>query len=171
MNINDLEIPLNSEKTRRYRFFEVLPGFLSWSILILPFAVSLFDPRLTAMFILGFFLIWFARAIGLNVRVIQGWRQLKKYEKLDWAVLTEDLEKLEVSSPNSPAWHKKNIARIQASPVPLKPNEVVHAIIIPTHTDGRAILEPTIQYIIDSKFDIKKTILVLTYEERAGLQI
>lgn len=171
MNINDLEIPLNSEKTRRYRFFEVLPGFLSWSILILPFAVSLFDPRLTAMFILGFFLIWFARAIGLNVRVIQGWRQLKKYEKLDWTVLTEDLENLDVSSPSSPAWHKKNIARIKASPVPLKPSEVIHAIIIPTHTDGRAILEPTIQYIIDSKFDIKKTILVLTYEERAGLQI
>ncbi len=171
MRIQDLEIPLNEEKTKRYRFFEILPGFVSWSVLAFPFILSQISPQWTALFIIAFFLMWFARAVGLNVRVVQGWNQLKRFEKMEWQPLLEDLEQLKISDRNPQKWHANNIRRLQTTPAPLKPSEVIHAIIIPTHTDGRAILEPTIKYIIDSKFDIKKTIFVLTYEERAGKEI
>lgn len=172
MNINELEIPLNSEKTKRYRFFEMLPGVLSWSFLALPFVLSLISARLTALFILAFFLLWFARSIGLNIRVLQGWSLLKKSQKYDWLTLLDELEKLEYDDRHKfPPWHKNNIERLKENPTPLKPSDVIHAIIIPTHTDGRAILEPTIKYLIDSNYDVKKVIFVLTFEERAGEQI
>lgn len=172
MNIKELEIPDNDKKSFRYRLFEILPGFLSWSILALPFVLSIFSPRLTALFILGFLLIWFARSIGLNVRVLQGWKILQESQKMDWLTMNHELQTLEFDPKNNfPKWHYQNIKRLQELPTPLKPDDIIHAIIIPTHTDGRAILEPTIKYIIDSKYDVKKVILVLTYEERAGEQI
>ncbi|MCA9332337.1 glycosyltransferase family 2 protein [Candidatus Saccharibacteria bacterium] len=172
MNVKELEIPLDSEKTKRYRFFEILPGALSWSILAFPFVMSEINAAVTALFILAFFLMWFARAVGLNIRVLQGWHRLQKYQRYDWSVFIDELEAMEIPDRSSaPKWHVDNIRRLQETPALLKPSEVIHAIIIPTHTDGRAILEPTIKYIIDSKFDIKKTIFVLTYEERAGEHI
>ncbi len=172
MQQKDLEIPLNNEKSKRYRFFEMVPGLLSWSILILPFVLSVVSPRLTALFILAFFSLWFVRAIGLNVRVLQGWSKLQKSQKLDWLQLVDELEVLKTDGKHHfPDWHAANIDRIKANPTPLKPSEVIHAIIIPTHTDGRAILEPTIKYLLASTYDIKKVIFVLTYEERAGEQI
>ncbi len=172
MRIQDLEIPLNEEKGKRYRFFEILPGAISWSLLAFPLILTQISPKLTALFIIGFLLIWFARAVGLNIRVLQGWSKLQKFQNYDWDILLDDLEKLEIPSrPSAPKWHLKNLERVQSSPSAMKPSEVIHAIIIPTHTDGRAIIEPTLKYIIDSKYDIKKTILVLTYEERAGKDI
>lgn len=172
MKMSELEIPLNSEKSKRYRFFEILPGTLSWSLLAMPFILSLINARLTALFIIAFFLLWFARAVGLNIRALQGWSTLQKSQKLNWGLAIDELESLEYDSRHKlPKWHYSNIDRIKATPMPLKPSEVIHAIIIPTHTDGRAILEPTIKYIIDSNYDISKTIFVLTYEERAGKEI
>ena len=173
MNVRDIEIPFENERDRRYRFFEILPGALSWSILIAPFLFSLVSAQITALFIIAFMLTWFVRAVGLNVRVLQGWRTLQLHQKYDWLSLIDDIEKGEVAPDDNkkPKWHYQNIARLKKTPAPLKPSEVVHAIIIPTHTDGREILEPTLKYIIDSTYDVSKAILVLTYEERAGEEI
>ncbi len=172
MNVRDIEIPNEDERGRRYRFFEILPGALSWFILIAPFVFSLINPSITALFIIAFMLTWFVRAVGLNIRVLQGWHTLQQHQKYDWLSLLNDLENKRVAETGKkPKWHYENVARLNRSPTPLKPSDIVHAIIIPTHTDGREILEPTLKYIIDSTYDISKAILVLTYEERAGKEI
>lgn len=173
MNVQDLEIPFESERTGRYRFFEILPGFLSWSVLIAPFVFSLISPSITALFIIAFMLVWFVRAIGLNVQVLKGWQTLQQHQKYDWQALIADIENKEVSDDGvkKPKWHYENVARLQKKSTPLKPSDIVHAIIIPTHTDGREILEPTLKSIIDSTYDVSKAILVITYEERAGEEI
>ena len=41
MKASQIEIPMVEERGKGYRFFEILPGALSWSILILPFLISL----------------------------------------------------------------------------------------------------------------------------------
>lgn len=173
MKTSQIEIPLKKDKTRRYRFFEILPGALSWSILILPVALSLVNASLTAVLIIAYFLLWFVRAIGLNVRVLQGYNTMQKHQKYDWTRMNDELERLQASKPSKqiPKWHQEVIARVTKNPTPLKPSEVIHAVIIANWNEGREILEPTLQSVIDSEYDAKKLIVYLAYEERGGPEV
>ncbi len=170
--MTNIEIPLQSEKTLHYRLFEILPGFLSWTILISPFVLSIISARITALFIIAYFLIWFFRAVGLNIRVLQGWRTLQQHQKYDWEKMLQELEELDPKghSQELPKWHYDNIARIQQNPTPIKPHEIVHAVFIAAYNESIDIIEPTVQYVLDSNYDMKKLILVLAYEGRDGAQ-
>ena len=59
MNVADIEIPTVPERGKRYRFFEMLPGILSWSILLLPFVLSPFYPDVVVFFVIAYLLLWF----------------------------------------------------------------------------------------------------------------
>lgn len=171
MKTTDLEIPYPKDRGFRYRFFEALPGLVSWFVLALPFILSLINPFVTVFFILGYLLLWFAKSVGLDIRAIQGYRVIKQHERLPWLEMLNDLMAGESTTPDLPEWHYENIARLKEKPVPIKPDKVVNAIIIATYNESRAILEPTIKSVIDSDFDKKKVILVLAYEERGGPEV
>jgi len=168
-----LEIPLRKDKTRRYRAFEILPGLLSWTILIAPVLLSLINASITAVIIIAYFLMWFVRAIGLNVRVLQGYRTVQKHQKFDWLRMIDELERLEASgsSKTIPKWHAEIVDRISQNPTPLKPSQVVHAVIIANWNEGREILEPTLKSLIDSSYDAKKLVVYLAYEQRGGPEV
>jgi len=165
-----LEIPLRSEKSRHYRFFEILPGFLSWSILLAPVLLSLVNASITAIIIIAYFLLWFVRAIGLNVRVLQGYRTQQRHLKFDWQRMIDELENLKASAKTQtiPKWHSQVVDRVRQNPTPIKPSQVIHAVIIANWNEGPEILEPTLQSVIDSTYDSKKVIVYIAYEERGG---
>ncbi len=170
--MKNIEIPLQSEKTAVYRWFERIPAILSWSLLALPFVLSLIDARLTIFFIVIYIMTWFIRAMVLSVRVLQGYYNMKTHEKLPWNKLIDDIENREVSVKNAPKWHAKNIARLEKYPAKIKPSEAVHVMMIATYNESRDILEPTIKSVLDSDYDVKgKVILMIAYEERGGKQV
>lgn len=168
----DIEIPFPEDRDWRYRFWEIFPGAVSWTILLLPVILGIFNPTLFAIYIIAFLLIWFIKAIGLNIRSLQGFKLMTEQGKLDWDPLIEDMEAGQLVHPGAkhPDWHVRNIKRIPERPLCMAPSEVVHALIIAAYNESREILEPTIQYILDSKYDMKKIILVIAYEERNGAQ-
>ncbi len=170
--MTNLDIPLKEEKTLHYRLFEILPGALSWSILIAPFALSLISPSITALLVIVFFLIWFVRAIGLNIRVLQGWKTTSQQQKYSWDKMLDDLDKLQVNhkGKNVPKWHAETVNRLIQTPTPIKPGEIIHAIFVFAYNEGIEVLEPTVQSVLDSTYDMSKAILVLAYEERDGAQ-
>ena len=43
------EIPFQKDKDKKYRLFEILPGFLSWSILLIPFVLAYTNVGLAAI--------------------------------------------------------------------------------------------------------------------------
>ena len=51
MSKKDLEIPLG-KRTRKYRFLEILPGVLSYSMIILLFVISIINPMWGAIYLL-----------------------------------------------------------------------------------------------------------------------
>ncbi len=146
---------------------------VSWTLILLPVVLSLVNPTLFAVFIIAFLLIWFAKAIGLNIRSFQGFRMLHKQQKLDWQLLLEDLEGGRLMHPERtmPKWHKQNVERLEERPLCMPPSEVLHAIIIATYNESRDTLEPTIKSVLASKYDMKKVILILAYEERGGPEV
>ena len=170
MKKSDIEIPYVEERGARYRFFEILPGALTWSILLLPFILSIFNPRLSVFFILAYLLLWFVKAIGLDIRALQGYHMLSKHQKLPWTKMFADLKAgaAQGHDKRMPKWHYKNIQQLQETPMPVKATDIWHAVIIATYNESRDVLEPTIQSVINAKFDAKRIILVLAYEERGG---
>ena len=168
--MKNIEIPLQSEKTKSYRWLERLPAILSWSLLALPFVLSQISPWLTVFFIVFYILMWFSRTIVLNIRVLQGYHTMKSHEKQPWNELIEDIKKGEVTVVNAPKWHIKNIERLKKYPAKVNPGEEIHVMMIASYNESLEILEPTIQSVIDSDYDMKKVILIMAYEERDGAQ-
>lgn len=171
--MTDIEIPFEKDRTKSYRFFEILPGALSWTILALPFILSLVSVTAAALFVLIFILVFFTRAMAVMVRALGGYRTMRQHEKLDWTQLVSEVEIGEVSNTQAhrPKWHYENLQRLKERGVVIKPSEVVHAVIIATYNESRDVLEPTIKSIINSEYDPKKVVLLLAYEERGGEQV
>ncbi|MGI9028093.1 MAG: hypothetical protein ACR2FM_04630 [Candidatus Saccharimonadales bacterium] len=169
--MKNIEIPLQSEKNRSYRWLERLPAMLSYGLLSLPLILSLIDPRLTAFFIIAYILLWFFRGVGLNIRVVQGYRTMKLHEKLPWREMLADIENGVATVKGVPKWHAANIERVEVLPGAVKPSETIHAIIVAAYNESRDIIEPTIQAVLDSNYDMEKVILMIAYEERGGPDI
>jgi hypothetical protein len=167
MKLSQIEIPFNEEKTRLYRFFEILPGLLSWMILLLPIVLTFLSIRLLSFLIIGYLLLWFIKAAALNIRAIQGWRIVQQHSKIGWNALVADLDN-DLLQGSFPEWHYRNKKRIQKTPNNIRPEEILHAIIIATWNEAREILQPTLDNIKNSDFDTKRMIVLLAYEDRGG---
>ena len=84
-------IPTSSPRVRLadrhwfVRLLEIIPGFVSWSALILPIILSFFAPILVAYFIIAFDLYWLIKSLRLSTNLVRGYRRLHVYQRLDWA--------------------------------------------------------------------------------------
>lgn len=166
----DIEIPLESERGPRYRFFEILPGAISWSMLALPFILSAIDVTYAAVFVLVYLLINFARGFAGAVRALQGYRTMRYHQKLPWSVMLQELDAGEVvgHNVNRPKWHYFALERSHVQPLLMPPDQVIQAIIIATYKELREILQPTVESVLASQYDMQNVLLILAYEERGG---
>ena len=89
--MRSFEIPLVSERGKLYRFFEAVPGLLSWSVLLLPVVLSFLNPLWAAYFILAYLLVWFIKAFVLNLRMFQGYKLLNQHMAYDWKMFLNQL--------------------------------------------------------------------------------
>lgn len=175
--MTDLEIPFEKDRKGHYRFFEILPGTLSWLLLFTPLILSYFTVtinsitiNLAVIFILFYLLVFFTRGAAYAVRAIAGFRAMRQQLKLDWNGLAADIDAGAVTKAHieRPRWHLKNLRLLDHRERAFKPRELTHAVIIATVNESREILEPTIQAILDNDFDAQRVILVIAYEARAG---
>lgn len=168
--MKNIEIPYQEEKGRRYRFFEMLPGLITWTILILPFLLSWLNPTLCVLLIIAYLLLWFVKSIGLTLRSIQGLRVIDQQAKLPWGKMLQELANGKTEQPDRriPSWHYENVRRLQEAPPQLHPDELIHAIIIAAYNETKDVLEPTVQSVLASEYDMDKVIIVFAYEGRDG---
>ncbi len=176
----DLEIPFEKDRHGHYRFFEILPGALSWFLLFLPFLLSIvtissgvtgYNPvSLGVFFALIYLLIFLIRGIAYSLRGITGYIVMKRHMELDWNGLSADIDAGVVTSADivRPKWHHKNLRLLGNRKYDMRPKDLIHAAIVATVNESREVLEPTIQALLGADYDPKKLILVIAYEGRAG---
>lgn len=171
-----LELPLG-KRSRFYRFFEMFPALASYLTILLPILLSLIDPLLGAVFVIVYIIIWFVKAMAMSVRSIQGYRTLERAKRVRWRERLDDLENPAKTLEDwdiarQAEWksevHHHNLQRIVATEGVKRPSELYNAIIIATYNESRDVLEPTIQSILESEYDMKHVILTIAYEERGG---
>jgi len=175
--MTDLEIPLG-KRTKKYRFFEMLPAFLSYGLVLFPIILSIFSPLLGSIFVIVYIIIWFVKAVGMAYRTIQGYNTLQRAQRLDWRARLNDLEnpaKTLQGRHYHGTWrsgvHEKNLQQQANTVHAKKPSEIYNAVIIATYNESREVLEPTIEAVLASDYDHRQMILTIAYEARGGADI
>lgn len=170
--MTDIEIPVG-KRTAKYRFFEMLPAFMSYGTLLLPIILSLINPLYGAVFIIGFIIFWFLKAIAMAFRTFQGYNRMEQARRINWRHRLDDLAQPQKALQRDVARtgnkrHYDNLVRFTQIPEDyLNPDDVYSAVIIPFVSEARDVLEPTIRSVLASNYDTKKhLILILTSEAR-----
>jgi len=138
-----------------FRFFEILPGAISWITLIGVVLCSWLAPVFIAFFIIAFDIYWLLKTIYLSFHLGASYRRMKRSLKTDW------LEVLKTPSFYASVKRRGLVADWQ---------QVYHLIILPMYKESYEVVSQTFEAIINSKYPKEKFIVVLTYEQRAGEQ-
>lgn len=178
MENKDIQIPLKEDRGFVYRIFEILPGFLSYSVLLLPFVLAFISPTLAAYAITLYLMAWFVRSMTMTLRTLQSYKLMRAHQIMDWHLLINDLsdpiaslDRINNMEGKYPLkWHRANLETYREfhSGEDLTYDNLVHAIVMPFHRESRDILGPSLEAIVSATYDMKKVIVVLTAEERAG---
>lgn len=174
----DIEIPLG-KRTLKYRFFEMLPAFLSYGSFVLLIVLSLASPLLATIYLLFIISTLLVKAVGIATRTIQGSNQLKSAQKVDWNSRLIDLEDPKASlallshKSNSKVFgasaHNDNLRLISSKPDDFpRPSQIYNAVIIAAYNESYDIIAPTIKSVLANTYDSKRIILTIAYEERGG---
>lgn len=176
--MTDIEIPVG-KRSAQYRFFEILPFVLSVSLVLLPVILSIFSPLLAAIFIIGYLIMWFVKAVAIAYRTIQGYHYLDQAQKIDWQARLKDLEnpgealahiRKDLDAKRRP-WHiyqhYRSVLQIAEHPkLYFKPSELYNVVIVTIYNETADVVEPTLHALFSSNYNFKQLILVLAYEAR-----
>src|SRR4030043_1663864 len=72
------------EKTFGTRILEIIPGCLTWMIILFPIIASIFSPVAVAAFIIIFDFYWLVKAFIMGIYLISGYRHMKRDLEIDW---------------------------------------------------------------------------------------
>ena len=173
----DLEIPQGKRKPL-YRFFEILPGAVSYGAIILLFVLSWADPIVGSIYLFAIIAATLVKAVSTAYRTVQGYEVLKRAERVDWRKRVEDLAEPEaayerihddVNRSYHFSEHLENLRFMMAMPEEYpRVTEIMHAVIMTAYDEGEEVLGPSIEAVKNSTFPREKIIFVLAYEERGG---
>ena len=175
--MKSLEIPLG-KRTKQYRFFEILPGLLSYGAIILLIVLSFLNTVLASAYLLLIVLTALVRAVGIAYHTIKGNKELKRACAVNWHVRLMELGDAEASykklkDKNYKEYefsnHKENLLAIATNPKKYpKPDEIINAVIITAYTEPFDVIEPTIKALTKVTYDKKNLLIFFAYEERGG---
>ncbi len=121
------------------RSLEILPGFISWTLILSPLWASFLIPYELAYFILFFDVYWLYKSFSLTVTSYIASNKIKEAENTDWLKKAKSL----------PGF-----------------NKISHVVIIPSYTEPVYKLRETLLSIANQTFPAKKIFVVLALEDR-----
>lgn len=124
-------------KTRR--FLEILPGFLSWSIILFPIWGSLLIPYVVAYFILFFDVYWFYKSFSLVINAFIASRRIRKAENENWLKKARKLQGFE---------------------------KTTHVVVVPNFKETISKMRDTLEAIAQQTFPTERIYVVLAMEKR-----
>lgn len=121
------------------RLLEIMPGFVSWNLILFLFWGGYFLPELTAYFILLFDVFWVYKGFSLLIAAIISYYQIRAAEHLDWMKEVEDFGD----------WR-----------------QVRHVIMIMVANESVETFSKTLEALSQQTFPLKQIAVVMATEER-----
>ena len=177
----DIEIPLG-KRTKKYRFFEMLPGLLSYGAIILLIILSIVNPVLASIYLLTIILVAFVKTIAISYRVVSGHRNMERASRVDWSRRLMDLESPKESYsrlrdvPSGALLYKQHLENLRFMSAAEeghfpKPSNIYNALIMPAYNESIEVIEPALKSVLETTYDKTRLIVVFAYEERGGAEI
>ncbi len=130
---------------RTKRLLEILPGVISWSLILFPIWGSFVVPEFVAYYVITFTIYWLYRSIILAILSVVAQFKIQAAKKFDWI---GDLKKQ----------------------FPEKYLQIHHLIVIPTYKEPISTLEKTLESLSKQSFPSKNLHIMLSFEEREGAE-
>lgn len=130
---------------RTRRALEILPGFVSWSLILFPFWGSLIFPTAVAYYVIAFAVYWLYRSVTLAILSVIAHLKIKASARFDWLA---DIKKL----------------------FPQTWDSIHHIVVIPTYQEPVATLQRTLTALSRQSYPLKNLHIMLSFEEREGLE-
>lgn len=175
-----IEIPLG-KRTKKYRFFEILPGMMSYLMLFLLVFLSWWNPIIAGIYLLVIIFTIIVKAIRLGIYTVRGYRLLEKAQKIDWRSRLNDLSNPAMSltkwqGNKSNVFHKKRhicaLEDILKEPGEYpKPDDLYHIIILAAYNESIDVIDTTIKSLLNTTTPNSHLIVVFAYEQRGGEEI
>jgi hypothetical protein len=174
------------EKTFSERMLEIIPGFLTWLIILFPVIASIFSPILVAAFIIIFDFYWLVKAMVMGIYLISGYRHMKRDAEIDWLDrcrrISEDYQEylvyLEKEKELAWGWRRKKIKEeinevevwLNRQDTPKNWHEIFHVVMLPFYKESYQTMRSSVDACARANFPKKKMIIILGVEERAGAE-
>ena len=133
-----------SEPRERYRWLirllEMVPGTISWAVLIVPIWLSFSYPWLVALFVLSFDFYWLCRALWFSGAVIVAYRRIRGVLAVDW---TDRLARERVPGAD----------------------ELIHLALIPTYTESLEKLRHTVRALAEAEWPTERKLCAIITRE------
>jgi len=121
------------------RVLEIIPGFLSWSLILFPVWGSLLIPYTVAYFILFYDVYWFYKSFSLVINSYIATNKIKEAERTNWLKKAVEFENF---------------------------SKMSHVIVIPNYKETLTKLRETLTAISEQTFPTKRIYILLGMEER-----
>lgn len=125
------------------RFLEILPGFVSWFLILFPIWGSFVVPQLVAFYIIAFCVYWLYRSLSLAVLAVFAHYRIKSACFHDW--------QLDLQTTFPATW-----------------SQIGHIVVIPTYQEPVATLSRTLDGLLRQTLPLQQLHVVLSFEEREG---
>lgn len=151
---------LQGKDYKLYRFFEILPGFISIATLVVLFTLSYFNPVFVAYFIIAFDVYWLLLVLYMAIFLITSYINLKKGLKTNWKEKCINLAKglHDQEKADSESLARRGVTW----------DQVWQLIVLPTYNESEDIIRGCLGAIDNDSFPNERMIVALAVEERAG---
>jgi cellulose synthase/poly-beta-1,6-N-acetylglucosamine synthase-like glycosyltransferase len=130
-------------KDRRIkRILEIIPGGISWSIILSLVLLAVFRPVVCAVAVIIFDFYWIIRTVYLTTLLIMAHRKLTRQRTKDWLKACTRL-------PPEKKWQ-----------------DIYHLVIFPIYNEGVDILRVSLEALKKSRYPLDKFVVVAAFEER-----
>src|SRR5689334_483071 len=124
---------------RTQRALEILPGFVSWSLILFPFWGSLIVPAAVAYYVLAFSVYWLYRSLTMATLSMVAHFRIRASEAHNWLADAETL----------PGF-----------------SELQHIVVIPTYKEPLTTLQRTLRHLSQQTFPAKQLHIMISFEDR-----
>ena len=167
------------------RFFEMVPGGLSWGLLIGFFSLCFFVPVAGVVAVILFDIYWLMRLVYFTLFLVLSYALLEVERTAKWPERLGDLTDIDgaigrtkkrlrglfffTKARLSEKRHRATLLRIQRRRLSFPdPKEIVQLVIIPFYREGMPILRRTAEALAGADYPKKQMVVVFGVEERAG---
>ncbi|HOE69395.1 MAG TPA: glycosyltransferase family 2 protein [Candidatus Omnitrophota bacterium] len=169
------------------RFLEVIPGVMSWTLVIGFIVTAFWQPVIASIFVILFMLSWVMRLFYYLIFLMLSYARLRYEKDTDWLSRMRELDRLPDAATEEPGrsstakgwgarlscWSYRQdlreIRRREAFPPPS--SDIYHLVLIPVIKESREVIEGNLSGLLRNRDLLKRMVVAIALESRAPAEV